>query len=81
MWFSLRSPYIQVLCPLAGHAAAGRIQAVRVNGELMPCCGKAAGAGSYWQCTKTDLVIYVEERVLSFDLSRFPNVQVLFYGT
>jgi hypothetical protein len=55
---------------------AGKVKAVKVNDELIPCLSKATGAGSHWQCDTAELVIYVEERVVDFDLSRFPDVRV-----
>ena len=75
MFFSLRSPYVQILCSIRGTAAGGKVKAVRVNDELIPCLSNVAG--SYWQSENDDLVIYVEERVVHFDLSRFPDIQVL----
>jgi hypothetical protein len=69
MFFSTRSPQVQILCSIEGISARGEIRAVRVNDELIP--------GSHWQFDHADLVIYVEERVVNFNLSRFPNVEAL----
>jgi hypothetical protein len=77
MFFSPRSPNVQILCSIGGAAAARKLRGVRVNDELIPCAGEASLAGSYWQCDNTDLVIFVEERVVHFNLSRFPDIEVL----
>ena len=57
--------------------AGRKVKAVRVNDELIPCLSNATVAGSYWQSENDDLAIYVEERVVYFDLSRFPDIQLL----
>jgi hypothetical protein len=78
MFFSPRSPYVQILCSVEGAAAGKTIQAVRVNDELIPCFSQAGGvAESYWLVANTDLIIYVAERVVRFNLSRFPDIQLL----
>src|ERR1700733_7017342 len=77
MFFSPRSPNVQILCSIGGAAAGRKLRAVRVNDELIPCLSEASLAGSYWQYDNTDLVIYVEERVVHFNLSRFPDIEVL----
>jgi len=80
MYLSLRSPHVQILCSIKGTSACGKVKAVRVNDEFIPCLSKAAAGESYWQSNEADLAIYVEERVLDFDLSRFPDIQVVFAG-
>ena len=75
MFLSFRSPHVQILCSVGG-TRAGKIKTVKVNDELIPCFSKAATPGSHWKCDTANLVIYVEERVVDFDLSRFPDVQV-----
>jgi hypothetical protein len=77
MFFSPRSPKVQILCSIGGAAAGRKLKAVRVNDELIPALSEATAAGSYWQCDNSDLVIYVEERVVHFNLSRFPDIEVL----
>jgi hypothetical protein len=77
MFFSPRSPNVEILCSIGGTAAGRKLRTVRVNGELIPCLNEASLAGSYWKCDSTDLVIYVEERVVHFNLSRFPDIEVL----
>jgi hypothetical protein len=77
MFFSPRSPNVQILCSIGGAAEGRKVRAVRVNDEIIPCLSEASLAGSYWQCDNTDLVIYVEERVVHFNLSRFPDIEVL----
>ena len=77
MFFSPRSPNVQILCSIGGAAAGRKLKAVRVNDELIPCLSEASLAGSYRQFENTDLVIFVEERVLHFNLSRFPDIEIL----
>jgi hypothetical protein len=47
-----------------------------VNDSLIPGLSKATEAGSHWQYDNADLVIYVEEKVVHFNLSRFPEIHV-----
>lgn len=77
LFFSVRCSYVQILCSIGGTAASRKVKAVKVNDELVPCLSKATAAGSYWQCDNADLVIYVAESLLDFDLSRFPDIQAL----
>jgi hypothetical protein len=77
LFFSLRSPLVQILCSIGEPAAGRKVKAVRVNDELIPSSSKSTGAGSYWQSDNVDLVIYVEQRVVHFDLSRFPDIEVV----
>jgi hypothetical protein len=67
MYFSPRSPYVQILC-FIGNAAADKIKAVRVNHEPIPSLN--------WQVANTDLIIYVPERAVHFNLSRFPDIEL-----
>jgi hypothetical protein len=69
MYFSPRSPYVQILCHVGENAAADKIETVRVNHELIP--------SPNWQVANTDLIIYVPERVVHFNLSRFPDIEVM----
>jgi hypothetical protein len=76
MFFSLPSPHVQILCSIERTSASKKVQAIKVNDELVPCLSQATAAG-YWQCDNADLVIYVAESVLDYDLSRFPDIQAL----
>lgn len=77
MFFSLRSPQVQILCSIERTVAVGRVQAVRVNDEPVPGWGTSDMAGSYWKYNQGDLIIYVEQSVVHYNLSRFPDVEVL----
>jgi len=77
MFFSVHSPAVRILCSIGGTNAVGRVKSVRVNGELIPYVSKATVAGSYWQYDNADLVVDVEEKLLGFNLSRFPEIQAL----
>ena len=81
MFFTLRFPLVQILCSVGDLASGGEIKAVRVNDEIIPRLSKSPAAGSYWQRTNADLLIYVKESVVHFDLSRFPDVEVVFTET
>ena len=75
MFFSENSPTVQIRCLFGTVPLDGKIKALRVNDEVIPCLSQPATAGSYWQCDATGVIVYVEERVVQFDLSRFPSVQ------
>jgi hypothetical protein len=77
MFFSLQCPTIRILCAVGRTTAGGRIRAVRVNDELIPCSSKSTVAGSYFHYDTAGLVIHVEERVVRFNLSRFPEIHAL----
>lgn len=81
MFFSLQCPTVRILCSIGGNTAGGRVKAVRVNDELIPCSSESTEGGSCWQCDTADLVIHVEERVVHFNLSRFPEIQALLLGS
>ena len=77
--YALRSPRVQILCAIEGTATIQKVEAVRVNDELIPAGGRpsVAAAGSYWESDRGGLAIYVPEAVIHFNLSRFPEIRVL----
>ncbi len=64
---------------MEGTAAIEKVEAVRVNDELILAGGRpsVAAAGSYWESDPAGLAIYVPEAVIHFNLSRFPDIRVL----
>lgn len=77
--YALRSPRVQILCAIEGTATIQKVEAVRVNDELIPAGGRpsVAAAGSYWEPDRGGLAIYVPEAVIHCNLSRFPEIRVL----
>jgi hypothetical protein len=76
MFFSPGSPTVQILCSIEG-TAIQKVQAIRVNDELLPPAGPPPVTGSYWEPHSAGLAIYVQEAVIHFNLSRFPDIQAL----
>jgi hypothetical protein len=77
MFFSPSSPTVQILCSIEGTATIQKVEAIRVNDELIPPGGRPSATGSYWESDPAGLAIYVQEAVIHFNLSRFPDIQAL----